>query len=87
MHISLRVPGTLKKVSLFLFQVQLRLQQVVGAAPEKREDLLRELEQFAFRGIPNLASPRIPKQTEVEDEAPPSIKPEVDEISKEHVSD
>ena len=87
MHISLRVPGTLKKVSLFLFQVQLRLQQVVGAAPEKREDLLRELEQFAFRGIPNLASPRIPKQTEVEDEAPPSIEPEVDEISKEHVSD
>ena len=59
----------IRQDSLFLIQVQLRLQQVVGAAPEKREDLLRELEQFAFRGIPNLASPRIPKQTEVEDEA------------------
>ena len=34
---------------------------MVGAAPEKREDLLKELEQFAFRGIPNLSSPRIPE--------------------------
>ena len=37
---------------------------MVGAAPEKREDLLKELEQFAFRGIPNLSSPRIPEASE-----------------------
>ena len=49
-----------------LFQVQLRLQQVVGAAPENRDDLLKELEQFAFRGIPNLSSPRIPEQHQVQ---------------------
>jgi hypothetical protein len=36
----------------------LRLQQVVGAPAEKREDLLKELEHFAFRGIPSLSSPR-----------------------------
>ena len=40
------------------FQVQLRLQQVVNAPSERREDLLKELEHFAFRGIPNLNSPR-----------------------------
>ena len=43
------------------------------------------MEQFAFRGIPNLASPRIPKQDEIEDEVPPSIKPEEEECSKEQV--
>ena len=42
-------------------QVQLRLQQVVSAPPENRENLLKELEQFAFRGVPNLTSPRIPE--------------------------
>ena len=40
------------------FQVQLRLQQVVNAPSERREDLLKELEHFAFRGIPNMNSPR-----------------------------
>ena len=44
------------------------------------------MEQFAFRGIPNLASPRIPKQDEIEDEVPPSIKPEEEECSKEQVN-
>ena len=32
---------------------------MVNASPDKREDLLKDLEQFAFRGIPNLSSPRI----------------------------
>lgn len=32
----------------------------MSAPPENREELLKELEQFAFRGIPNLSSPRIP---------------------------
>jgi hypothetical protein len=41
-------------------QVQLRLQQVVGAPAERREELLKELEHFAFRGIPNVSSPRSP---------------------------
>ena len=40
--------------------MQLRLQQVVNAPSDKREDLLKELENFAFRGIPNLSSPRVP---------------------------
>ena len=46
--------------SIFFSQVQLRLQQVVSAPSDKKEDLLKELEQFAFRGIPNVSSPRIP---------------------------
>ena len=36
------------------WQVQLRLQQVVAAPTEAREELLKDLEQFAFRGIPNM---------------------------------
>ena len=35
-------------------KVQLRLQQIVAAPASGREELLRELEQFAFRGIPNM---------------------------------
>lgn len=38
-------------------QVQLRLKQIVEASSEQKEDLLKELEQFAFRGIPDLREP------------------------------
>ncbi len=37
--------------------MQFRLQQVVSAPADKRENLLKELENFAFRGIPNISSP------------------------------
>ena len=45
------------------------------------------MEQFAFRGIPNLASPRIPKQNELEvEDIPQSLKPDVvEERTKEQV--
>ena len=46
----------------FRLKVQLRLQQVVSAPTERREDLLKELEHFAFRGIPNVNSPRLPDE-------------------------
>jgi len=58
--------NSLMSLTSHFAKVQLRLQQVVGAAPENREDLLKELEQFAFRGIPNLSSPRIPEQHQVQ---------------------
>lgn len=35
-------------------QVQFRLKQIVAAPPEDKERLLKELEEFAFRGCPNL---------------------------------
>lgn len=53
---------------MLCFKVQLRLQQVVGAPVDKREDLLKELEQFAFRGIPNLASK--PKTIQEQEDVP-----------------
>ena len=34
-------------------QVQFRLKQIVDADPESKEQLLLELEEFAFRGIPD----------------------------------
>ena len=34
-------------------QVQLRLKQIVDASSEEKEKLLKELEEFAFRGIPD----------------------------------
>ncbi len=40
----------------------------MSAPTEKREELLKELEQFAFRGIPSLQSPRIPRQDDEEEE-------------------
>ncbi|XP_066248652.1 RUN domain-containing protein 1 isoform X1 [Euwallacea similis] len=36
-------------------QVQFRLRQVVNSPPECREDLLKSLEEFAFRGIPDVS--------------------------------
>jgi len=38
-------------------KVQLRLQQIVAAPGESREDLLKDLEHFAFRGIPDMRVP------------------------------
>jgi hypothetical protein len=38
-------------------KVQMRLQQIVSAPGESREDLLKDLEQFAFRGIPDMRVP------------------------------
>ncbi|CAM1306729.1 RUNDC1 (predicted) [Pycnogonum litorale] len=35
-------------------QVQFRLKQIVDASPEEKEVLLKELEEFAFRGIPDV---------------------------------
>ncbi|XP_064477264.1 RUN domain-containing protein 1-like [Ornithodoros turicata] len=35
-------------------QVQFRLKQIVDASPEEKEVLLKELEEFAFRGVPDL---------------------------------
>lgn len=35
-------------------QVQFRLKQIVSAKPEDKETLLKELEEFAFKGIPDV---------------------------------
>lgn len=40
-------------------QVQLRLKQIVAASDDEKEALLKELEEFAFRGIPDLRDPQI----------------------------
>lgn len=40
-------------------QVQLRLKQIVDASPERKENLLKELEEFAFRGIPDYRLPEL----------------------------
>lgn len=38
-------------------RVQFRLKQVVDAPTEEKDKMLEELEQFAFRGCPNLSNP------------------------------
>ncbi|BFZ16011.1 hypothetical protein BsWGS_19049 [Bradybaena similaris] len=40
-------------------QVQFRLKQIVSAGPDDKEDLLKELEEFAFRGIPDVRGCKI----------------------------
>lgn len=37
-----------------LVQVQFRLRQIVDAPASEKETLLKELEEFAFRGIPDV---------------------------------
>ena len=48
----------------------------MGAPPENRENLLKELETFAFRGIPNLTSPRIPENLHNQDFEKQVLDPE-----------
>merc|ERR550517_2424384 len=48
--------NSLMSMTSHFAKVQLRLQQVVSAPASKREDLLMELQQFAFRGIPNAST-------------------------------
>ncbi|TRY70760.1 hypothetical protein TCAL_04878 [Tigriopus californicus] len=50
--------NSLMSMTSHFAKVQLRLQQVVGAPSDKREILLKELEHFAFRGIPSLSTPQ-----------------------------
>ena len=52
--------SSLMSMTSHFAKVQLRLQQVVSAPAEKKEALLMELQQFAFRGIPDISSPRPP---------------------------
>nr|XP_019931270.2 RUN domain-containing protein 1-like [Aedes albopictus] len=42
-------------------QVQLRLRQIVEAPPEERDNLLKNLEEFAFLGIPELQQDSVKK--------------------------
>lgn len=44
-------------------QVQLRLKQIVDASPESKETLLKDLEEFAFRGIPDYRLPELELDT------------------------
>ena len=37
-------------------KVQFRLQQIVSAPADSRDQLLKDLERFAFRGIPDIAA-------------------------------
>lgn len=48
--------------------MQFRLQQVVSAPSDKRENLLKELENFAFRGIPNISSPLLANLAEKQED-------------------
>lgn len=43
-----------KFLSLDDFQVQFRLKQIVSADPLEKERLLKELEEFADQGIPDM---------------------------------
>merc|ERR1719273_2464009 len=52
--------NSLMSMTSHFAKVQLRLQQVVGAPADRKEALLMELQQFAFRGIPDISSPKPP---------------------------
>jgi len=45
--------SSLMSLTSHFAQVQFRLKQIVDAEPETKENLLKELEEFAFRGIPD----------------------------------
>lgn len=48
--------SSLFSLTSHLAQVQFRLRQIVDAPPGEKEDMLKSLEEFTFRGIPDLGS-------------------------------
>ncbi len=46
--------SSLMALTTHFAQVQFRLKQIVSAPVESKEEMLKELEEFAFRGCPNL---------------------------------
>ena len=46
--------ASLMALTTHFAQVQFRLKQIVSAPNEEKENMLKELEEFAFRGCPNL---------------------------------
>ena len=51
--------SSLMSMTSHFAKVQFRLQQVVGAPADKKEALLVDLQQFAFRGIPDISTPTV----------------------------
>lgn len=51
--------ASLMALTTHFAKVQFRLRQVVAADPNEKESMLKELEEFAFRGCPNLSNPSI----------------------------
>lgn len=51
-----RLNSSLLSLTTHFAQVQFRLKQIVEAPAEHKEDLLKELEEFAHRGIPDVQS-------------------------------
>lgn len=43
-----------KRVCLIRVQVQLRIHQIIESPDEEKKNLLKNLEEFAFKGIPNV---------------------------------
>ncbi|XP_003467180.1 RUN domain-containing protein 1 isoform X1 [Cavia porcellus] len=77
-----RLDSALLALSSHFAQVQFRLRQVVRGAPAEQQRLLRELEDFAFRGCPHVLGdegPRDAVHDEDDDEGdkPPGQRPRV----------
>ncbi|KAI5928886.1 RUN domain-containing protein 1 [Manis javanica] len=62
-----RLDSALLALSSHFAQVQFRLRQVVRGAPAEQQRLLRELEDFAFRGCPHVLGYRGPEDPASDD--------------------
>uniref|UniRef100_F7DJM2 RUN domain-containing protein 1 n=2 Tax=Monodelphis domestica TaxID=13616 RepID=F7DJM2_MONDO len=77
-----RLDSALLALSSHFAQVQFRLRQVVRGAPAEQQRLLRELEDFAFRGCPHVLGWGAPGDTTTDEvdgdrprEGPPGLRP------------
>lgn len=60
------VNSSLIALTTHFAQVQFRLRQIVDAPVQDKDNLLKDLEQFAFRGIPEVKGPQYFKKEEKE---------------------
>ncbi|KAM6175023.1 RUN domain-containing protein 1 [Erethizon dorsatum] len=76
-----RLDSALLALSSHFAQVQFRLRQVVRGAPAEQQRLLRELEDFAFRGCPHVLGDEGPRDAvcdeDDEGDGPPGQRPRV----------
>ena len=66
LHQTAEAPGWDKFSIAATRQVQFRLRQIVEAPGEEKEQLLQELETFAFRGIPDVRQCKLTEHDEQE---------------------
>uniref|UniRef100_A0A1I8HSG0 RUN domain-containing protein n=1 Tax=Macrostomum lignano TaxID=282301 RepID=A0A1I8HSG0_9PLAT len=77
-----QLTNSLMSLTSHFAQVQFRLTQVLDAPPEEREAMLRQLEEFSSRGVPDLRSLPSGAQRDPSQQLISQLRSQLDELEK-----